>query len=53
MPDCPKADPASFITWCIMRLEKSEHDREVWRCIKCGHTGIRPNPITDKARSGA
>ena len=53
MNTCPKADPASFITWCLMRLDKSDKDREVWRCIKCGHVGIAPNPITEKARNGS
>lgn len=37
---CPKPRPESFTSSHTMRLEKSDGDREVWRCVTCGLTRI-------------
>lgn len=46
---CPKPK----IPWLgthTMRLERSEGAREVWRCVGCGQTEVRPNPTATLPR---
>lgn len=38
---CPEADPnETLLGGHLMRLEKSDGEREVWRCTRCGFTRI-------------
>jgi hypothetical protein len=46
---CPVRKDYPFVNH-THRLEKSEYDREVWRCTKCGQVKITPNPITERQR---
>lgn len=46
-PRCPKP----VIAWLgshTMRLERSDGERDIWRCVSCGHTELRPFPTSAK-----